>query len=569
MSGRLFDPRSGSSKRRAVETQDFTAVVLVGYGENLYPFNEGTNVVSKAMLPVGNTPIINSVLDWVVAAGIMEILIVVPSTFHSQVAEHVAEHYSMSTHPRARIDIRRPTEGEKDEDEEQSESTGRVGAGLGGRDGTARLLKRFRNYIKTDFVLLPCDLAPPTSLPLKSILDRHRSSPDAVLTSVFYEPAESVKDSEEKILVALDKSSDELLLVQPLEAMDEELSLRMSLISSHPTLSLTTRLLDAHIYVFRRTVLDLLSTRRTKDLDSMREQVVPWLIKGGWQKGLGERWAPILNPPRKDPFAEALARSTISIPSSSSHYYASPTSSPMSDHTPLPQTSPGSPASPSSRDGSTSAQDERVTHGDSSSRRNKKDRRSGWKCQVIVTAPVPIEAPVIAKGNKADKYKVVAEPDVLIRANSLAGYWELNRRFMRALASNVSGASKAPAATPPRPLVTSSDEATGTAPAISPAAQISPDSLIGEGSRVGEKASIKKCIIGRHCNIGKGAKLTGCVLWDFVTIEENARIENTIICSNSRIGEKSQVKDCEFGTGFEAKPGANYKGDRLVAGQEA
>lgn len=51
-------------------------------------------------------------------------------------------------------------------------------------------------------------------------------------------------------------------------------------------------------------------------------------------------------------------------------------------------------------------------------------------------------------------------------------------------------------------------------------AQISPDSLIGGSTRVAEKASIKKCVVGRHCVIGKGAKLTGCVLWDFVVVEE-------------------------------------------------
>jgi translation initiation factor eIF-2B subunit gamma len=51
-------------------------------------------------------------------------------------------------------------------------------------------------------------------------------------------------------------------------------------------------------------------------------------------------------------------------------------------------------------------------------------------------------------------------------------------------------------------------------------AQIGPDSLIGQGTRVAEKAGIKKSIIGRHCVIGKGAKLTGCVLWDFVVVEE-------------------------------------------------
>lgn len=37
---------------------------------SLYPFNEGTNVLSKALMPVGNVPIINLVLDWVFNSGL-------------------------------------------------------------------------------------------------------------------------------------------------------------------------------------------------------------------------------------------------------------------------------------------------------------------------------------------------------------------------------------------------------------------------------------------------------------------------------------------------------------------
>jgi hypothetical protein len=37
--------------------------------------------------------------------------------------------------------------------------------------------------------------------------------------------------------------------------------------------------------------------------------------------------------------------------------------------------------------------------------------------------------------------------------------------------------------------------------------------------------------------------------------DASARIENAILCSNVRIGEKAAIKDCEFGTGFEALPG--------------
>ncbi|WVO12508.1 hypothetical protein L204_100108 [Cryptococcus depauperatus] len=539
----MFDPHSVASKRRASVSQDFQAVIIVGYGQNLYPFNQGTNVISKALIPVGNIPIINYVIDWVLAAGLLDILIIVPNVFHGQIANHIAEAYNKSSYSRIRINLRRNTEGERDEDENDSEKD------LSQKDGTARILRRFRNFIKSDFLLLPCDIAPPSYLPLKAVLDRHRSTPNAIMTSVFYEPIDSVKEVEEHILVGLDKNTSELLLITPLDSMDEEdFQIRTSLLTNHPSLSLTTRLLDAHVYVFRRTFLDLLATRRAKDLDSMKEQVVPWLIKGGWQRSLGQKWAPILDPPGRDPLAQALAQSTNAPPSLS---LPNGISSPFSQQALLPQTCPPSPGEVDTLYGS----------GILSPIRPTKGKLPKWKCQIIVAAPPSLPAvptPAQSKGSKQDKSNVQYSPESehLVRANSLAGYWELNRRFIKTLATN---------SQPARVVI---PEDAGTAPDVSSAAQISPDSHLGEGTRVGEKASIKKCIIGRHCVIGKGVKLTGCVIWDFVTVEENARIENSIVCSNGRIGEKAQIKDCEFGTGFEALSGAVLKGERLIAGQE-
>jgi translation initiation factor eIF-2B subunit gamma len=101
-----------------------------------------------------------------------------------------------------------------------------------------------------------------------------------------------VKENEEKLLVGTDPDTDELLLLQGLDTLEDDLELRMGLLELHPRLKLTTRLLDAHVYVFRRTVLDLLATRRSKDLSSVREQFVPWLVKGAWQQDLGHKWAP-------------------------------------------------------------------------------------------------------------------------------------------------------------------------------------------------------------------------------------------------------------------------------------
>ena len=136
---------------------------------------------------------------------------IVPPAFYSAISNHLAENYSSSAYPKLRIDLKRHTDGEKDEDELASEST-QEAKGAGVREGTARLLRRFRSSIKvsgdskmpslfksnskSDFVLLPCDVSPPPGLKLASILDKHRAAPDSVLTSLFYEPVEAVKEGE-------------------------------------------------------------------------------------------------------------------------------------------------------------------------------------------------------------------------------------------------------------------------------------------------------------------------------------------------------------------------------------
>jgi translation initiation factor eIF-2B subunit gamma len=188
----------------------------------------------------------------------------------------------------------------------------------------------------------------------------------------------------------------------------------------------------------------------------------------------------VLDPPRRDPFAAALARSTTR-PFSESTVESSTSTPSSADRTPFPATLPSSPQSQS---------DQLFPAGIETSR---KRRRSNWKCQYIL----------------ADKstVKVKAEGEHLIRANSLAGYWELNRRFLKSLTANG----------PATRIVAPSED---NAQLISPSAQISPDSIIGESTRLGERASIKKSVVGRHCNIGRGAKITGCILWDFVTVEE-------------------------------------------------
>ena len=221
----------------------------------------------------------------------------------------------------------------------------------------------------------------------------------------------------------------------------------------------------------------------------------------------------VLNPPRRNIFAAALARSATR-PSGPADIYSTPESSPSSTerrnlHLPSPSPGPSSrnPSAPSTRPPSTTRPS-----------RLPGKRGSAWKCQYIIAAPPkPVEniAPPTGKSGKDKGVRPpAAEPDYLIRINSLAGYWELNRRLLRYLSSTI---STAPAS---RPAPTRTDSAMSAQTDIAASAQISGDSVVGEGTKVGERASIKKCVVGRHCHIGRGVKLTGCVIWDFVTIEE-------------------------------------------------
>ena len=271
----------------------------------------------------------------------------------------------------------------------------------------------------------------------------------------------------------------------------------------------------------RRTFLDLLASRRAKDLDSLREQVIPWLIKTAWQKGLAQRYSPsrssrapstqatgltpVLDPSRRDPLASALARSSARHDPKGSFVEEEDSSSSSK----VPLSSSGFLPSPSSR-----SPEPREEWG-------LKPVKSGYNCQIVIAAPPPTPEPAPQAQSKGSKEKSKpAEPDHLIRANSLAGYWELNRRFIKSLAIATQGQVN------PNNSRMSAEEG---AP-ISNLAQISPDSLIGDSTRVAEKTSIKKCVIGRHCVIGKGAKLTGCVLWDFVVIEEGYVLPSLSLC---------------------------------------
>lgn len=91
--------------------------------------------------------------------------------------------------------------------------------------------------------------------------------------------------------VGIDASNSQLVYLNNSDDMDsEEFSLRISLLAKHPVLNISRLLQDAHLYVFKRWVIDLISEVSNKrTMASVKEHVLPLLVKSQHQRVLADR----------------------------------------------------------------------------------------------------------------------------------------------------------------------------------------------------------------------------------------------------------------------------------------
>jgi translation initiation factor eIF-2B subunit gamma len=217
---------------------------------------------------------------------------------------------------------------------------------------------------------------------------------------------------------------------------------------SAPIRSLTTKLLDAHVYVFRRPVLDLMTSKDPRDLESIKENFVPWLVKGGWQDSVRAKWnqskhrrsrerssrliarlaLAVLNH-TSDPLAVALHKSTVAS--------LSLTNDPPADRLDyFESTNATSPSSPAKTPGETL-----LDFKDSLSGKVAGGKRKSYQgpapgdelrcAMVIYERPVPEVTPVAPPQNQKGRGQQVVEKEKdveppLMRGNTVAVYWELD-----------------------------------------------------------------------------------------------------------------------------------------------
>ncbi|XP_071952872.1 translation initiation factor eIF2B subunit gamma-like isoform X2 [Antedon mediterranea] len=155
--------------------------------------------------------------------------------------------------------------------------------------GTAdslRILNEQRK-IKNDVLIVSCDLI--TDVALHKLADVHRTY-DATVTALMMSLPEQTAESvttvpgtkskrklESRDLVGLDEKGQRVLFMAAEADMEDFLMLRKSILEKHPFIRVGTNLLDAHMYIFKKWVIDYLCEHR--HISSVKGELIPSLVK--------------------------------------------------------------------------------------------------------------------------------------------------------------------------------------------------------------------------------------------------------------------------------------------------
>uniref|UniRef100_UPI00358EBA99 translation initiation factor eIF2B subunit gamma isoform X1 n=1 Tax=Myxine glutinosa TaxID=7769 RepID=UPI00358EBA99 len=244
---------------------EFQAVLLAGgRGSRL---TELTASVPKPLLPVGNRPMIWYPLNLLERAGFEEVIIITTKEVRNQLNTFPA----LST--KIHLDYQIIPE--------DSDSS------------TADSLRLVRKRIKTNVLVVSCDLVTDACLQPLVDLFRLRNAALVALVRQVDEPTEPIpgqkgkRPHEQRDFVGLDESGTRLLSLASEADLDDDLSLKKSLLCRFSRIHIKTNLMDAHLYCLKKWVLDLLAEE--KSISSVKGELVPFLVKKQFSAPLGQK----------------------------------------------------------------------------------------------------------------------------------------------------------------------------------------------------------------------------------------------------------------------------------------
>uniref|UniRef100_UPI00398F28FB translation initiation factor eIF2B subunit gamma isoform X1 n=1 Tax=Pristiophorus japonicus TaxID=55135 RepID=UPI00398F28FB len=433
---------------------EFQAVLMAaGGGSRMMDL---TSNIPKPLLPVGNKPLIWYPLNLMERLGFEEVIVITTKEVQKQL---------LILDTKMKLDIVCIPEATD--------------------MGTADSLRQIHEKIKTDVLVLSCDLI--TDAALHEVIDLFRAH-DATMSMLmrkahdFSEPVPGQKGknkaAEQRDFVGVDDTCKRLLFMANEADLDDELVIRKSMMQKHPRMHIKTALVDAHLYCMKKWVLDFLV--ENKSFMSIRGELIPYLVRKQFA-------TPSSSQLSKDDANEDQKKNTKSIDIFS---YAK--------------------------------EDDLL---------NLAREKSFWNDHHgDMSDPY--------HGTKLRCYVHIMKEGICYRVNTLASYIEANRqvpKFLSALSQEESLIH--PSAQITDRYMIGADSMIGNLTKVAEKTSIK-RSIIGISCNVKEKVKIANSVIMHHVTIEEGCCIQGCVICTGAVIEKGADLKDCLVGSAQCVDAK-------------------------------
>lgn len=242
---------------------DFQAVVLAGgIGKQFGVLTDKSQ--PKALLPVGNRPLLSYSLEALEKAGFADVLVVTAGDDTAKAVSKFAESYT----GKMQIQVVPVAEDA----------------------GTATALRSIMDRLTSNnLMVLSGDLI--TDVSLAYLAGRHCAS--GATATVLLAPCRENIDSETGKpagpvdFIGLDANEKRLLFCASASAVGREIKVRRSVISHNEQVALRADLFDTHLYLFSKSALETLD--KHPNFTSLKEHLVPYLARRQFAKPIAEK----------------------------------------------------------------------------------------------------------------------------------------------------------------------------------------------------------------------------------------------------------------------------------------
>ncbi|KAL8918208.1 MAG: hypothetical protein Q9208_007484 [Pyrenodesmia sp. 3 TL-2023] len=499
---------------------DFQALILCGPGVSLNTFTSTPEDFPKALVPIGNRPMVWYPLDWCYRMNVSRITLITPPSSCKAIENALSRNPDLTSLPHPRPEIIAP--------EDLSQNT-----------GTAEILRlsEVQRAINGHFLILPCDLL--SELAGESLLEAWMVHAAGIVGSSAFPGGlgvwfptrgeHAVKGEETNFLMtaqaaqatvppasnSLRPSLSQVVYSSTTDTLHDvteskhSFPVRHGLLRKHGRIRMLTTTRDAHIYLFPYWILDFLNQNPT--FDSISEDIVGWWAKATWQDGLVPKLGldHILKPSHPLDGVEHAENENYSskIEIEDEIDLASMSSTHVSNLL-TPPTTP------------------------SSSSEQRRPESVPPQVPPFLAYVHPSATPLIRR---------IDTPSLLLHASLHIASLD---------------PSSSPLSHPHKVHPTATIVARTT---------IGQDVLVGANTNVQQHVTIKSSVIGANCKIGAGSRLIKCVLMDEVEVGEKAVLTGVVVGARARVGKECKLGEgCEVQPGFVVEDGTEGKGEKFM-----